>query len=300
MRVLITGSSGFLGTNLIDVINTNNPKCEIFGIDHIESTNIERKNFALIDFYQDINYWLKLLNDIKPEIIYHLIGLYKKPNNELYNVNVNSFVNFIEAINQSDCDSHLLVIGSASQYGKIAPADNPISEHHSQKPINFYGLTKKIQEEISLFYNRVNGLKVTCVRPSNFIGKGISTNMLPGFLASEFLKNKSTIEITINAKKTKRDYIDVRDVCNALVILAETNISIGNSFNISSSNCISVQELIETFANISNKNVKINESMQKEEFDICLSNEKLQNNTNWRPKYQINDSIKWCLEKDNL
>lgn len=94
---------------------------------------------------------------------------------------------------------------------------------------------------------------MVCTRPTNFIGKGISKILLPGFLIDQFSKPVNKLKIEITSKEAVRDYIDIRDVSTALVELSESKVSIGGCYNISSSIGITSESLVKLFSKISNK-----------------------------------------------
>jgi len=200
-----------------------------------------------------------------------------------------------ESIIDLDINPTVIIIGSAAQYGEINPKDNPIVENYKQNPTTFYGIVKKWQEELALYYYSYYGLKVVCTRPSNFIGKGISTMLLPGYLIEQFSKPYNKVKIELTSRESVRDYIDIRDVSVALVELSESKVSIGECYNISSSIGITNESLVKLFSKISSKEVSIDEIGETNPLKIYLSNEKIRSNINWQKNYQIEDSIKWCL-----
>lgn len=294
MRVLITGSNGFLGSNLISLIQKKHPKWEIFGIDIVPAFNT-KINFSKLDLAQNVN-WNIVLKKIEPNVIFHLAGVFKISNiNLMLKINTNQFASIIDAINSLAITPVLVVIGSAAEYGIVNHEDNPITETHPLIPSSFYGLTKKWQEEIALFYHRTYETPVICTRPSNFIGKGISDSLLPGYLASRFNCSENNIKIEISSHEDRRDYIDVRDACEAILELAINKNTIGEVFNISQGRSISNIELIELFEQASKKKAITELQNRNSYFDIYLSNDKIKEFINWEPHLSIKKSIEWCL-----
>jgi len=293
MNVIVSGCNGFLAHHLINEIKCKKPKWSLYGTD-IKNLNNQLANFSLNNL-KDKKNWMTYLKDKNPEIIFHLIGLYGIQDNKiLLESNFKQSMYLFESIIDLEIDPTVVIIGSAAQYGVTDPKDNPITENHKQNPTNFYGLVKKWQEELALFYYSTYGLKVVCTRPSNFIGKGLS-KLLTGFLTEQFSKPDEKIKLEITSKEAVRDYIDVRDVSRALIELSELKASIGECYNISSSTGITTEYLINLYSKISKKEISINEKGKTNPLKIYLSNEKLKSNINWRQNYQLEDSIKWCL-----
>jgi len=295
MNVLITGCNGFLGTNLANEIRRVKQDWIIYGIDK-ELSDEHQTNFTKLSLKKKNN-WMDYLKDKNFDIIFHLIGLYKTKNKELMlDVNLKQSINLFESIIDLDINPIIVIIGTAAQYGFVNPNDNPIKETYKQNPTSFYGYTKKWQEEAALFYNKNYGINVICTRPSNFIGKGLSPILLPSILAEKFSTSENEVQIKISSKESIRDYIDVRDAAQALIKLGESKKSIGKPFNISSSNGVSNESIIEQYSRISKKKANIIDEGTANPIKISLSNKKLKSEIKWDLKYPLEESIKWCLE----
>ncbi|MHA1621787.1 MAG: NAD-dependent epimerase/dehydratase family protein [Candidatus Heimdallarchaeaceae archaeon] len=295
MRVLITGSTGFLGTNLVHYIKTSRPGWDISGFDLRDGSdnnyNYKKINF---NFQKD---WKHILKEFEPEYIFHLIGLFRGSEEELFATNVHSFERFIEGIRDSELDAKLIVMGSAAQYGLVKKNENPINENHPTKPVSPYGRTKNLQEEIALKFNRDHNLEVVCTRPSSFIGKGVSNQLLSGYLANKFRSPEKNIDVEISNAEDVRDYVDVRDVCQALVLLQEKSDVSGEIFNLTSVKAYTNLEMIKLFEKVSSKKANIVYTQpDKSVTEIWLDGSKLANTCGFVPNYTIPDSISWSLE----
>lgn len=294
MRILITGSNGFLGSTLVKHIQEKCPSWTIAGFDIVE-TGQENYDFTKVNFNEKEN-WVPYFKKIDPDLIFHLIGLFRGDNKILYRTNAYSFQNFIEDLRISEIEAKLLIIGSASQYGRINAEDNPVNEEYKVNPTSIYGLSKQHQERIALFYYNNYGLDVVCTRLSSYIGKRVAKSLLAGYLIQKFSSEKDIVDLEISNPNEVRDYIDVRDVANALVKLQTNSNSTGEIINVSSSNPISNLELIQKFEKITEKEAKINfTSPEKEPLAIWLDNSKIKSMCGFLPEYSIEDSIKWCF-----
>ena len=290
MRVLITGSSGFLGMNLINIIKSSYDDWQIYGFDVRRRDNIDY-NFERINFDEEVN-WKTKINDIEPDYIFHLIGRFRGLNQEIFKTNTVSFFNFLEGIINSNIESKLAIIGSAAQYGNIHPDENPIKENHITNPTTFYGLSKDFQEKLALLYYRNYDLDVVCTRPSSFIGRGVSSQLLVGYLIKKFCDRGDKIELEISNALDVRDYIDIRDVCTALIQLQLNPTTSGKVFNISSNKPISNIDLIKMFEKVSNKisHVKYTQP-EKTPLKIWLDNSELRKICDFELSYSLEETI---------
>ncbi len=294
MRILITGSRGFLGVNLVKHIQSERPGWEIFGFDLKSSKNINY-NYETLNFNSDVN-WKEKLKEIEPDMIFHLVGLFRGTKEELYSANVSSFQSFIEGLRDSELESRLLVLGSAAQYGEDSTITKPLKEDQQTKPLSFYGETKDKQEKIALNFYEKYGIDVVCSRPASLVGKGVSNQLLSGFLTEKFKEKEKTIKVEISNSSDVRDYIDVRDTCSALLLLQEMTGITGDVFNISANQPLSNLELIKIYEKISEKRALITYSLpDKVSTKVWLDNSKLAKCSSFRPKFFIEDSVMWNL-----
>ena len=154
MIVVVTGSSGFIGSRLVKKLKRLN-----HNVIEIDIQN----GFDIMDFKQ-----LKTIK--KFDVCVHLAGLtfvplsYEKPH-DFFSLNVNGLINCIEL-----CKIHnaKMVFSSSYVYGE--PKYLPIDEKHPVVGFNPYAETKLIGETICRAYNKYFGIKSIILRPSNIYG----------------------------------------------------------------------------------------------------------------------------------
>lgn len=153
------------------------------------------------------------------------------------------------------------------------PLQLPIDESHPKCPINPYGRSKWMVEQVLEDYDNAFGLKAVCLRyfnaagadPAGEIGErhDPETHLIPILLqvasgrrerASVFGTDYPTIDGTCI-----RDYIHVMDLCGAhiaaLDYLYERNLS--GRFNLGNGNGFSVTQVIETVMRVTGRHLKI-------------------------------------------
>lgn len=292
--MLITGSCGLLGRYLVSHIQQKYPDWEITGIDIERKCNLNY-NLLKLDLSTKIN-WNDVLKGIEPDIVFDLVGVYHEQDKQkIFDINTRQHFDLLNTIQLMELDPVIINIGSSAEYGHVENEENPITESQQIKPLSLYGYTKKWQEEISEFYYNSYNLKIICTRPSNFIGKEMTQKLLPGYLTSMFKQSIKNPTIEISSKKGVRDYIDVRDVVDALIKLTNEPKTIGEVFNISSAKGVSNEKLIQIFEEVSGKDATIIEKNPEEYMNIYLSNKKIKEFTNWSPRYSLKNSVEWCL-----
>ena len=158
MRVLVTGGAGYIGSHTcLELLAADH---EIFVIDnlcngHFEAIERVRElskralGFAEIDI-RDGGQLDRVFDDFKPDAVIHLAGLKAVGESVLeplryYNVNVRGSISLLEAMDRAGC-GNIVFSSSATVYGD--PEYLPYDEEHPTRPVNPYGHTKLMVEDI--------------------------------------------------------------------------------------------------------------------------------------------------------
>ena len=249
-KILITGGSGFVGTNFISKLSTD--KYEIFSLDiNAPKKTIEKINYINMDIRsEDIQ---SLLKKINPKTIVHLaaqasVSISARDPQLDNDINLNGSLNlFIKSIN-SDLEKFIFFSTGGAIYGE--EIGKKFNETDPPKPLSPYGISKlNFENYLNYFsYKKISKSKITILRPGNIYGPWQNPDGEAGVIsifAKKMLKNE-TVSI-FGSGKEYRDYIYVDDVIEFIFYVINSNI-IG-TYNLSSG--ISTKT-IEIFENISN------------------------------------------------
>ena len=278
--ILITGSSGFIGKNLIKKI----PKY---------STTIE-KNGKKIDL-RDKEKVLKLK---RVNTVIHLAGKtpYSKKlsNNEIFEHNILGTLNILEYCISKKVEK--LIFVSSYIYGNSK--NNPINEKHIVQPHNTYTKSKYLAEELCKNYAKKFGIKLIILRPFNLFGN----LQKKGFLISniiEAIKNNSSISIT--NKNNKRDYLLIDDFIDVILKMIDFDCKL-EIFNIGSGKSYSFEKIIQLFEKKSGKKIKRENKVSKDNniLKIQADISKITKKTGWHPKYNFEEGVEKILLEKNL
>ena len=189
----------------------------------------------------------------EPDAIFHLAGVSFVPEARhapatTYEVNVTGAVNLLAEIARRRAagaiDPVVLVIGSATQYGRHDRAEMPLSEEAAQRPNDVYAASKAAQEIAALQMHRGEGVKVICSRSFNHSGAGHPDHFLLPALVRRALDLRSAArpELRLGNQESVRDYLHVADVVQAYLLLARGG-SPGEVYNVCSGEGVSAREL---------------------------------------------------------
>ena len=239
-KILITGSEGFVGKNLLQIYkNQADVKIYRSGL-----KNISDRNFFKCDL-RDEDSVLEMIKSINPDQIYHLAGSFCNLFKEDLDNNVISSFNLLRAVETLKIKSRILLVGSAAEYGKVSEKDNPIKESNNLSPASIYGLTKIFQTYLMQYFVKIKGLDVVMARVFNLIGKGSSEKLFVGNLyrqIKDFKKGKIK-KIILGNIENKRDYLEVEDAVIKFNYVMEKGLR-GEIYNIGSGTAKKTKEIL--------------------------------------------------------
>ena len=259
MKVMVTGGAGFIGSNLVSLLNRKNHKVVVY--DNL-STGYEKNlsNYDNVDLIVgDIRDENKLHNSMQGcETVFHLAASIGNVNS-LRDPVLDSSVNVIGTLNvlngaKKSGVRKIIYSSSAAIFGDLQY--QPIDEKHPCEPDSPYGVSKLAAEKHCLWYGKVYGIDIVCLRYFNAYGVNqrndeygsgnqTRTNLL--------LRNKQ-LTIYGDGEQT-RDFINVKDIAKANLLAAEQN-KVSGVYNIGCGESITINKLSEIMKSIVGDNIK--------------------------------------------
>jgi len=263
MNILIIGSTGALGRELLNIIiKSNVDRYNIHVLNKINnSEGAINHNFDISDLYS-----LELLiKRIKPEIIFNLASILQGNINDLISVNLTPSIKIIETVKEIGLNTRIILIGSAAEYGiNIANNKIPFSETSELNPVTPYGLSKALQSNLLHYYKHI-GLDLIYMRVFNLYGEGISENLFDGALRKKInlFINKKINYIEVENLNNYRDFISTKKASEMIFQLAIYGKS-GEIYNVGSGYARSLKDHLLNVLNefgLDLNSVKINDKI---------------------------------------
>lgn len=225
MRVLITGTGGFVAPYLIEALRR---ACS----DDVVVIATSRKGgthpaFGKIEALDVTNEAAArdMIARHQPDQVIHLAAIAAvsaalADSQNAWRVHVQGALNIAHAILDEAPDCRLLHVGSGLVYGQSARSGAPLDETTLLAPVDDYAVTKAAAD-LALGALALRSLKVLRMRPFNHTGPGQSE----AFVVPAFAMQIARIEvgllppiIRVGNLDAERDFLDVRDVARAYAL----------------------------------------------------------------------------------
>ncbi|MGM0830642.1 MAG: SDR family oxidoreductase [Bacillota bacterium] len=240
-RFLVTGSAGFIGSNLVEAIL--NLGYRVRGLDNLSTGKIENidefinnPNYEFIEGdIRDLNTCMRACENIDYVLNQAAWGSVPRSIEMplLYEeINIKGTLNMMEAARQNNVKKFVYA-SSSSVYGD--EPNLPKKEGREGNVLSPYALTKKVDEEYGKIYTKLYGLDTYGLRYFNVFGRrqnpeGAYAAVIPKFI-KQLLNNEQPI---INGDgKQSRDFTYIDNVIEAnLKACKADHIAAGEAYNI--------------------------------------------------------------------
>jgi UDP-glucose 4-epimerase len=302
-KVMVTGGAGFIGYHLCKRLSGLTDNLVIY--DNLSSGTMQNvKDIGKAKLIKaDILDLKKLLSAEKTDLIYHLAAQvvvgYSMENPLVdFETNAKGTLQVLEKARKDD--AKVVFASSAAVYGN--PTVFPTPESYGFHPFSCYGLSKVVGEEYCDMYRSQYGLDITITRFANVYGLRCH-GVIHDFL-DKIAKNPGKLEI-IGTGMQSRDFINVSDVVDALVMIGSEDFANGQVYNLGYGNCITILELAKMMLKILNLEKKTfvtttGVSWQGDVTKIHFDINKAKKELNWTPKIPLEESIKEVIADRKL
>jgi UDP-glucose 4-epimerase len=256
MKIAITGGSGFLGKEVISLIEKNRVETPII-LGRLQSSE-DNKNQ-----YRQTNYTTESLKDVLKDIdsVIHLAAV-RGANGAIADFHQNEIIT--ENLYNSCTKLGIKNIVYASSISVYSDGKKiPWKERQVLSPKTFYGISKVACEYIGEIYHRKYGLNIKALRFAHILGE----SERKGFMMNTFIDNAfQNKTLNVNGKSiAKREFVYVKDAARAIV-MAMHRPEMNGTFNIGSGEAFSNLEVAlivnECFNN--EGNLQYNNSVEEE------------------------------------
>lgn len=285
MKILVIGSEGFVGNNLVEGLSKNH---EVFSADKLD--NSDHKNYKKFDItnYESVE---KTVKDI--DVVIHLAAhsLVSSLDGSIANARVNiiGMLNLLESCRKNNVKK-IIFTSASSLIGE--PSTEKVKEDHPAKPKTAYGITKLTSEHYLRLYNELYNIDYVVFRFFNIYGPHQKNGLIPS-LYSRIVNGEP---LTVFGQGDQiRDYVFINDVIPFFEKAISSNLGNNEIFNMGTGIGSSIKQIIENLSEILQITPSIDFQPQRagEIGNFVADTTKLNNTFNGTP----NTSVKNGLEK---
>jgi len=279
MNVLVTGSTGFLGSYFMNKFNKK------FNILHGLSRREQKQKDRFSVKLSQNKKLEKLFLNHKYDVVIHL-GATSKEKRKIQMLKENCYTteNLLKCCIKNNV-KRIIFASATVMYDKAHYL--PIDEIHPKRAKTNFIYSKIINEKNCELYSKKYGLEVIILRISSVYGPG----QLEKFVIPTLIRNAVKDDIITLHKYQNgfqlMDYIHVDDVCNAILLSCNTKINYG-IYNIASGKPITVEHIGNILGNILKIKLIIKEIKSDTEhyfYDTSLAKKELK----FIPKIKFNE-----------
>lgn len=281
MKILVVGGAGYIGSHMVKMLIAN--AHDVVTFDNLSNGHRDAVlggRFVLGDLADRIALDA-VFSEEKPDAVMHFasfiqVGESVSRPDKYYRNNFSNTINLLDAMLAHNV-KYLIFSSTAAVFGE--PDYVPIDELHPNRPVNPYGRSKWMVEQLVADYDQAFGLKSVCLRYFNAAGADPEcqlgerhqpeTHLVPLILQAAsgrrpeikvFGRDYDTADGTC-----VRDYIHIVDLCTAHLLALQHLVAGGDSdrFNLGNGDGFSVQEVINAVEKVTGNKVKVEYGLRR-------------------------------------
>ena len=311
MNVLVTGGVGYVGSICTEILVARGHRVKVLDslIEGHKSALPVGAEFVQCDIL-DAKGVDATFSGFSVEAVMHFAAeaeVEKSVRNPslFYRINVAGGLQILDSMLRHNVKK-IVFSSTAAVYGE--PKQVPIPEDHPKSPVNPYGQTKWIFENILADYGRYAGLKHVSLRYFNAAGASREhgeahrneTHLIPRILEVA-AGQRSHLDVCGNDYPTPdgtclRDYIHVLDIAQAHILALDALDRVsGEAFNVGNNCGYSILEVLSEARRITGQPIAANFAPRRagDPAVLVAASEKIQRVLGWKPEYSgLNDIVK--------
>jgi GDP-4-dehydro-6-deoxy-D-mannose reductase len=299
--ILVTGAAGFVGKHLLPVLDTAFPAAKLIG------TTMDSQGGETLDITSREQVQT-LISRLQPDFCIHLagiaaIGAARADPRATWEINLHGTINIADAILAAAPQCRMIFISSAECYGASFKSGLALDETAILAPMNLYAATKAAAE-LALGAMAGEGLRLLRLRPFNHTGPGQTPNFVVPAFAEQIARIEAGLmpaEMAVGALDPERDFLDIRDVCNAYIASIRKFDELPNNtvMNIASGQAVKIGSILDLLLSKAKSRISVKQDpsrmrpveIHRAAGDAMLAEKLL----NWQPQFALENTLDTVL-----
>jgi len=304
MRVLVTGGAGFIGSHFVDMfVEHGHTLAVIDNLSHGRRANVH-PDVDILECDLSSKESTRFIKNFAPDSVFHFaaqIDVRKSIQDPVSDARANIIMTL--ELMKTCVDSGVHYFGFASSGGAIygEAQSGPQNEHHSETPINPYGVAKLSIDKYLYSFSHQFGLDSCSMRFANVFGPRQNTQGEAGVVAIFIEKLLRGEPITINGSGMQtRDFVFAKDLARAGLRLLESRQT--GVFNFGTSRETRIIDLAKSLLSLepSPKGFQFGPAVTGEQMASVLDYRKASEMLGWKPETSLKEgllaTIQWYKE----
>jgi GDP-4-dehydro-6-deoxy-D-mannose reductase len=304
-RALVTGCNGFVGRALTARLAAGG--FDVRGVDRVEADDELPASRRLTGDLADPAFVAAAISAEPVDWIVHLAAQssvrrsFDEPVETLADGTFPA-LHILDHLRTTKSRARVLLVGSADEYGVVPPEKMPIVETHPVRPASPYALAKSIQNQYGVMFRALYGVDTVMTRSFNHTGPGQREDFVLASFArqvAEIRLGKREPVMDVGDLEVRRDFLDVRDVCDAYTVLLMKGRS-GETYNVCSGKSYRIRDLLDWMCALAGVKVKIHVDQTRlrpvDMPELRGSPARLREHTGWTAKLNIEETLHAMLE----
>jgi len=287
-KFLIIGSKGFIGSHLASYLREMS--YEVWGADVIvdyETTQpyhlIDASNPGFHEIFKDESFDICINCSGAANVSDSIKHPYRD-----FQLNTSIVFNLLEAIRTYQPSCKFINLSSAAVYGN--PGTLPVQEGSLLSPISPYGYHKLMSESICEEYYRFFGIQTCSLRIFSAYGEGLKKQLFWDLYHKALDKDKIELFGTGNES---RDFIYIRDLSQAIFVVARHAKCEGQSINIANGKEVFIKDCVKLFYGLFEETLNYRFSGQEKKGDPnnWVANISLLKDLGYKQKFSLGEGL---------
>jgi UDP-glucose 4-epimerase len=305
-KILVTGGAGFIGSHVVDRLVLEGYEVRVLDdlstgkLDNIQRNLSSGKVELVKGDIRDASAVKQSLDGVN--FVIHMAALVSVPlsveNPDLtFDINLLGTLNLLRSSIKEKVDRFVFV-SSCAVCGD--PESLPVTEQTRTNPISPYAESKLIGERYSLGFSERQLLNSVVLRFFNVYGPRQGMNDYSGVITRFIERCKQKLPLTIYGDGSQtRDFVNVKDVAEAVLASMKSSKAAGEVFNIGSGKHTSINELAKTIMELAGVNSEISyeKSRSGDIKDSYADISKAKMLLGYEPKVSLSDGLQSLLEE---
>ena len=310
MRVLVVGGAGFIGSHMVKMLGGEGH--DVVTYDNLSSGHRDAVlcgTFVKGDL-ADAALLCEVLDPGFDAVMqfasYIQVGESVRLPGKYYRNNFVNTLNLLEAMVARDI-RNFIFSSTAAVFGD--PQYHPLDEGHPRLPINSYGRSKSMVEDMLPDFGHAYGLRSVCLRYFNAAGADPGgalgerhepeTHLIP-LILQVASGRRPHVDVYGRDYPTPdgtciRDYIHVQDLCTAHLLALETLLAGAGSaaYNLGNGDGFSVQAVVDAARRVTGKPIRSVDAARRpgDPARLVADSSRARGELNWKPQFSDIDSI---------